>query len=171
MLAIDHLAFPCFDVSGTHLFYTELLGGVLRHAQSGAAREWNANEYLLIGFELPGGAVIDFFTFDGIRKPASDGLPKDIRHIGLSVRTRAEVIRFLERFKAASVPFWTETHDVDDVHVYATDPNGVILEILAEEDSIRARRHDEDGAKMVVARWLKARTTSTTVGDSVSRGT
>ncbi len=106
--------------------------------------------------------MIDFFAFDGIHEPASDGLPKDIRHIGLSVRTRAEVMRFLERFEAASVPFWTETHDVDDVHVYATDPNGVILEILAEEDSVRAKRHDEDGAKRVVARWLEARTTSST---------
>ena len=153
-LAIDHLAFPCFDVRATHRFYTELLGGVLRHAQSGPAPAWKAESYLLLAFELPGGVVIDFFSFEGIKAPPPDGLPKDIRHVALAVKTRAEVEQIRLRFEGAQVPFWLETHDVDDVHVYATDPNGLILEIVAEEDGVRGRKPDPEESKRVLERWL-----------------
>jgi catechol 2,3-dioxygenase-like lactoylglutathione lyase family enzyme len=157
MFAIDHLAFPCFDVRATLRFYTELLGGVLRHAQSGPAIEWNAKEYLLIAIDLPGGVTVDFFTFDGIRRPESDGLPKDIRHVALAVGTRDEVMRFKARFEQAPVPFWTETHDVDDMHVYATDPNGVTVEILAVQDGQQSRKPDPQAANGVVDRWFATR--------------
>jgi catechol 2,3-dioxygenase-like lactoylglutathione lyase family enzyme len=154
MFAIDHLAFPCFDVTATCHFYTEVLGGALRHAQSGPAEAWNAKEYLLVAFELPGGVMIDFFSFDGIRRPEGGGLPKDIWHVALAVGTRADVVRFEERFARARVPFWLETHDVDDVHVYATDPNGLTIEILAERDGVRQRKSDAEEARRVVERWM-----------------
>jgi catechol 2,3-dioxygenase-like lactoylglutathione lyase family enzyme len=157
MFAIDHLAFPCFDLDATLRFYTELLGGTLCHAQTGPAPVWNAKEYLLVAFELPGGVTVDFFTFDGIVRPGKDGLPKDIRHVALAVGSRDDVMRFKARFENAGVPFWTETHDVDDLHVYATDPNGVMLEILAQEDGMQKRKHDPLGAKLVLDRWLAAR--------------
>jgi catechol 2,3-dioxygenase-like lactoylglutathione lyase family enzyme len=157
VFTIDHLAFPCFDVVTTSRFYTEVLGGALRHAQSGPATEWNAKEYLLLAFELPGGVLLDFFSFDGIERPSGGALPKDIWHVALSVPTRDDVMRYKERFAGAAVPFWLETHEVDDVHVYATDPNGLTLEILAESDSLRRRKADAENARRVVARWLDAR--------------
>jgi catechol 2,3-dioxygenase-like lactoylglutathione lyase family enzyme len=154
MFAIDHLALPCFDVRATLRFYTGLLGGAVRHAQSGPAEEWKAKEYLLVVIELPGGAVVDFFSFDGIRRPPPDGLPKDIRHVALSLATRADVVAYKARFEAASVPFWTETHGADDLHVYVTDPNGVVLELVAKEDSVRARPADPRAAAQVLDAWL-----------------
>jgi glyoxylase I family protein len=156
MFAIDHLAFPCFDVAATSRFYTEILGATLRHAQSGPAEAWNAKEYLLLAFQLPGGITIDFFSFDGIRRPETS-LPKDILHIALVVPTRTEVMRFQERFVNAEVPFWLETHEVDDVHVYAADPNGLTIEILAEQDGMRSRKSDPEEAKRVVERWMARR--------------
>ena len=83
---------------------------------------------------------------------------KDIWHVALSVGTRADVMRLKDRLEHAKTPFWVETHDVDDVHVYATDPNGVTLEVLAIEDSVRARKNDPVGAMRVVDRWVAART-------------
>lgn len=157
MFAIDHLAFPCFDIPATLRFYTDVLGGSLLHAQSGPAEAWKAKEYLLLAFELPGGVVLDFFSFDGIERPAGGGLPKDIWHVALSVGTRGDAMRLRERFERASVPFWIETHDVSDVHIYATDPNGVTLEILAIEDGVRARKNDSGEAKRVIDRWMSAR--------------
>jgi catechol 2,3-dioxygenase-like lactoylglutathione lyase family enzyme len=154
MFAIDHLAFPCFDLEATLRFYTEVLGASLRHAQSGPAQVWNAKEYLLVALELPGGVTVDFFAVDGMRRPSDDGLPKDIRHVALVVATRSEVTELRERLARASMPFWTETHDVDDLHVYTTDPNGVTLEIVAATDSVRARPHDPAGASGVVDQWL-----------------
>jgi glyoxylase I family protein len=153
MFALDHLAFPCFDVAATSRFYTEILGATLRHAQSGPAEAWNAKEYLLLAFQLPGGITIDFFSFDGIQRPETS-LPKDILHVALVVPTRAEVMRFQERFVKAEVPFWLETHDVDDVHVYLADPNGLTIEILAEQDGMQSRKNDPEEAKRVVERWM-----------------
>jgi hypothetical protein len=37
------------------------------------------------------------------------------------------------------------------------DPNGVVVELLAVEDGVRARKGDEAGANRVVAEWLGAR--------------
>jgi glyoxylase I family protein len=153
MFAIDHLAFPCFDVAATSRFYTEILGATLRHAQSGPAEAWNAKEYLLLAFQLPGGITIDFFSFDGIQRPETS-LPKDIMHVALVVPTRAEVVCFQERFVKAEVPFWLETHDVDDVHVYLADPNGLTIEILAEQEGMQSRKNDPEEAKRVVERWM-----------------
>jgi glyoxylase I family protein len=157
MFAIDHLAYPCFDVGATSRFYTEVLGGTLRHAQSGPAPEWNAKEYLLMAFELPGGCMIDFFSFDGITRPTAGALPKDICHVALSVGSREDVTRWKDRLASREVPFWLETHDVDDVHVYTTDPNGVTLEILANDDSVRRRNGSAEDAKRVVEHWVATR--------------
>jgi catechol 2,3-dioxygenase-like lactoylglutathione lyase family enzyme len=138
MFTIDHLAFPCFDMAGTTRFYTEVLGGRLRHTQSGPAEAWNAKEYRLMVFELPGGIIVDFFWFEGIRRP-DESLPKDIRHVALSVSSRDEVMLWKHRLEAEGQPFSIETHSADDVHVYVTDPNGLTWEIVAVEDGSHAR--------------------------------
>ena len=154
-LAIDHVALPCFDVPATHGFYGRVLGLPLVHAQSGSAEVWGAGEYLLLAYGLQGGHTIDFFAFEGIVRPPPDGLPKDIRHLALAVGTRAEVTAYKARFEEASIPFWSETHDVDDIHVYVVDPNGVVLEILADEDSARARGNQAAEAGRVLERWIR----------------
>ena len=137
MFTIDHLAFPCFDMVGTKRFYTEVLGGRLRHTQSGPAEAWDSKEYKLMVFELPGDVVVDFLWFEGIRRQ-DEGLPKDIRHVALSVTSREEVNLWKHRLEAAGESFWIETHGTDDVHVYVTDPNGVTWEIVAAEDGVHS---------------------------------
>jgi catechol 2,3-dioxygenase-like lactoylglutathione lyase family enzyme len=152
--AIDHVAFPCFDVRETVRFYTELLGGTLRHAQTGPSEEWKTKAYLLLAFELPGGVTLDFFSFDGIVRAAEDGLPKDIRHVGLTVPSREDVETARTRFAQAAVPSWVETHEKDSVHLYVNDPNGIVLELMALEDGVGGRAPDADEAKRVLERWL-----------------
>ncbi len=157
MFAIDHLAFPCFDVPATVRFYVEILGGTLRHAQSGPAPAWNAKEYLLLAVGLPGGVTVDFFSFDGIQRPAADGLPRDIRHVALRVATRADVLAVQERYEAAGVAFWTESHEGADLHLYAADPNGVVVEVLETADTITSRAPNPVAARAVIDAWLAAR--------------
>jgi catechol 2,3-dioxygenase-like lactoylglutathione lyase family enzyme len=160
-LKIDHVALPCFDLTATHRFYTEVLGCPLVYALSGPAEgAWGDGEYLLLAFALPDGTAIDFFTFDGIKRPQDDGLPTDIRHLALSAPTRDEVVAYRKRFESASVPFWTETHDVDDMHLYVTDPNGIVLEILAAEDGVRTRTREPAVAKRTLEQWLATRDAS-----------
>ncbi len=74
------------------------------------------------------------------------------------VPTRADVAEWKERFARASVPTWIETRgEEDDLHVYATDPNGVVLEITAARDGVRARTFDAQGSRRVLDRWLEKR--------------
>jgi catechol 2,3-dioxygenase-like lactoylglutathione lyase family enzyme len=152
-LSIDHAAFPCFDVAATHRFYTETLGCPLVFALSAPSEAWKVEEFLLLTYGLPDGSAIDFFSFDGIARP-DDGLPKDIRHIGLAVPKRENVLAFKERFERASISCWVETHGADDLHVYGIDPNGLVIEILAAEDGSRARAKDTEGALKTLERWF-----------------
>jgi catechol 2,3-dioxygenase-like lactoylglutathione lyase family enzyme len=154
---IDHVALPCFDLAATHRFYSGILRLPLVHAESGPAGSWGASEYLLVAYGLRDGVTIDFFTFDGIVRPSPDGLPKDIRHIALVLPTRAEVLAYKERLAESSVACWTEAHESDDVHVYTTDPNGFVLELLAEVDSVNGRKREATGAESVLEGWLLAR--------------
>jgi hypothetical protein len=91
----------------------------------------------------------------GIERPRAT-LPEDICHVGLSVGSRQAVMRCQDRLAQAAVPFWVETHGADDVYAYATDPNGLTLEILADEDGVRGRRAQGEDARRVVERWLAA---------------
>jgi catechol 2,3-dioxygenase-like lactoylglutathione lyase family enzyme len=166
---IDHLALPCFDLAATHRFYSGIMRLPLVHAESGAAGAWGAGEYLLVAYGLRGGVAIDFFTFDGIVRPSADGLPKDIRHIALVVPTRAEVLAYKDRLAESSVAFWTESHESDDEHVYTTDPNGFVLEILSEEDSVSRRKREASDPESVLERWLLTRPAST--GHELQRAT
>jgi catechol 2,3-dioxygenase-like lactoylglutathione lyase family enzyme len=154
MIAIDHAALPCFDVPATHRFYADVLGLPLVAAQRGPAEAWGAREFLLLAYRLRDGSVLDLFTFDGIRRPSPDGLPKDIRHLALTVASRGEVRALAKRLEQERVAFWTETHGADDVHVYVTDPGGIVLEIVAQEDSARQREQDPVQANSVMATWL-----------------
>jgi catechol-2,3-dioxygenase len=105
--------------------------------------------------------VLDFFSFEGLARPADDGLPRDIRHVGVALPTRGDVERVRARFEERSIPFWLETHDVDDVHVYVTDPNGVVVEILARQDGVAARARDPRASQRVLDAWLAAAMTRT----------
>ncbi len=99
--------------------------------------------------------MLDFFSSDGIQWPDPSALPKDVWHVALAVATREEALRFKARFDREGVSSWVETHEKDDVHVYATDPNGVTLEILATQDGNRDRGGSRPAeARRVVEQWL-----------------
>ncbi len=124
---IDHVAHPSFDPGATHRFYAEVLGARLKAALGGESAQWNAR-YLLAAYELEG-AELDFFTYDGMVRPQPDDLPPDIRHVGLAVASSEDLARVRARLDEHAAPYWTETHDGDDdLHLYATDPNGLVLE-------------------------------------------
>jgi catechol 2,3-dioxygenase-like lactoylglutathione lyase family enzyme len=149
----DHLAFPSFDAGETYRFYTEVLGFRLKFAWAGESEEWGGS-YLMTGYDF-GGGEIHFFDLDGARRPKPDSLPKDIRHVALTVGTRREVAAWRRRLGARGVSFWTEEHG-SDLSVYFTDPNGIVLELTShrrEPFRLGAARHGVD----VVRQWTAAR--------------
>ncbi len=145
---IDHIAHPSFDAAATHRFYSEVLGARLKAAFSGESPEWNAR-YLLAAYELEG-AEIDLFTFEGIVRPQPDGLPRDIRHVGLAVPTERDLTRMHERLDDHAAAYWTETRD-DGEHLYVTDPNGLIIELSIAPPPYA----DRSDAFDVVRAWIE----------------
>jgi len=143
---IDHVAHPSFDAAATHRFYSEVLGARLKAAFSGDSSEWNAR-YLLAAYDLEG-VQIDFFTFEGITRPQPDGLPRDIRHVGLTVPSPDDVARLRQRVEAQAVDHWIEERDGE--HLYVCDPNGLIIEFSVAEAPAAERFEALD----VVRGWI-----------------
>lgn len=150
----DHLAFPSFDARVTHRFYTEVMGFPLVHAQSGPSSTWG-QEYLLTAYAIGDGRALDFFEHDGMRRPEPDGLPHDIRHVGLATPSREDIERWKARLDEHGVRWYVEDHG-DDEHLYFSDPNGILFEITAEEDTLGSQAASKE-ALDVVERWTASR--------------
>jgi glyoxylase I family protein len=152
-MPIDHLAFPAFDVAATHRFYTELLDGSLVTAFSGTSEEWGGKEYLMAIYQLEDGQSIVFFSYPGIKRPPSDGLPRDIRHVAFTAPSAERLVGWRGRLAAAGVSFWEEDHG-DQQSIYFADPNDVLLEMTypATRD-VFAR---DEGATKIIDAWERA---------------
>ena len=148
---IDHIAHPSFDAAATHRFYADVLGARLKSAVTGDSREWGAR-YLLAAYDVEG-AELDFFTFDGIVRPQPDGLPKDIRHVGIAVGAATELACVRARLDEHAISYWIERHDGDDdEHLYVRDPNDLVIEF-----SVAAVPHaDRADAAEVVRQWIES---------------
>jgi glyoxylase I family protein len=152
-MAIDHLAFPAFDVSATHRFYTETLGGSLLAAFSGTSPEWGGKKYLMAIYELPQGEQVVFFSFAGIARPPSDGLPRDIRHVAFTAPSKKALLDWKKRFRVEGVSFWEENHG-DQQSIYFIDPNDIVLEMTYPASNTVFTR--DASAMKVIDGWLKA---------------
>jgi glyoxylase I family protein len=150
----DHMAFSSFDARATHRFYTDVMGFPLVHAQSGPSSTWG-KQYLLTAYAIGDGRAIDFFEHEGMRRPEPDGLPHDIRHVGLAAPLREDLGRWKARLDEHGVRWYVEDHG-DDEHLCFSDPNGVLFELTAEEDTLPTQEASME-ALTVVERWASAR--------------
>ncbi|MGH7865781.1 MAG: VOC family protein, partial [Candidatus Binataceae bacterium] len=80
--------------------------------------------------------------------------PRDTRHIAFTIGSRAESDAWQRRFRAHRVPFWSEDHG-GAISIYATDPNGHIIELTY--DQLRVSKADGQAAAAVVKKWLASR--------------
>jgi glyoxylase I family protein len=154
-LRTDHVAFPSFNAAETHVFYTQVMGFSLIHAQSSKSASWD-REYLLTSYAIGDGRTIAFFEFDGIQKPPKNNLPEDIYHVGLAAASGQDINQWKERFKTHGIPFTIENHGNSD-HLYFHDPNGVLFEMTTEEDSLKESAMPPEEAVKVVEEWSKKR--------------
>ena len=127
LVRLDHVANPSFDPAATHRFYREFLGAPLTAAASGTSED--GTRWLVVEYAF-GGVSLAFLTYAGMTR-ASDGLPDDVRHVAFFAHDVNEVERWAERCAAAGVRWKREVHGPGDPHVYAYDPNGVVLEFSA----------------------------------------
>ncbi|RKP57542.1 VOC family protein [Pararobbsia silviterrae] len=151
---LDHLAFPSFDAAATHRFYTEVMGLPLVRASSGVSAQWR-RPYLLFSYALGNGTRLSFFEFDGIERPESDGMPRDIRHLGLSVPSAEAFDQWVAKLDRCGVEFAIERH-VDGRHAFFCDPNGVMFEIaVAPSEPPQGKRPAPP--QKVIEQWIDAR--------------
>jgi catechol 2,3-dioxygenase-like lactoylglutathione lyase family enzyme len=154
VLQLDHVASPSFDPAATHRFYTELVGARLALAVDGVTS--TGRHYLVVEYALAN-TRLAFLTYAGMRRIADDGLPEDIRHVAFNVSDASELRDWHDRFAAAGVRTWTETHGHDDLHVYALDPNGMALEFALPWVSDEAVTSvAQRAAETTVATWVAA---------------
>ncbi len=148
---IGHVAHPAFDVEATHRFYTDVLGATLKLARSGDSSTWNGR-YVMAVYDVCG-VEVDFFSYAGIARPHPDGLPRDIRHVGITLDSSDAVAAMRGRVERANAEHWIEYHDgPNDEHVYVVDPNGLVLE-FSLPDAPWTPRDDADG---VLRAWIDA---------------
>ncbi|GAA0723879.1 VOC family protein [Dokdonella soli] len=151
-LRSNHYAFPCFDAATTDRFYREVMDFPLVFAMSGPSPEWGG-DFLLIGYSVGDGRYLDFFAVRGMRRPPSDGLPDDIRHVAFTTGS----VRALEGWKARlaehGVRYRIEDHGHGDEHLYFADPNGLTLEIAVRSDALPAHSESRT-ARRALQRWI-----------------
>lgn len=116
-MRLDHVAFICRDTAATTRFYGELLGLPLTEFDHGG-------EPMLM-FKLPAAGMLIFTVRPTARAITIDEREWQQRHIGLAVRTAAELDTWLTRLRAHSIHHTL----VDEERVYFTDPDGHVLEI------------------------------------------
>jgi len=151
-LAVDHLAFPSWDVAATHDFYTRVPG----FAFAGASRGddgWGHGAFLHFGYRL-GDAILTFFDLEGCARP-DDGLPADLRHIALRMESFEAVTVWHARLRDAGTHCWTEQHGAAR-SVYVHDPNGIAIEFTHGPTEAGAA-----GTFGVLERWIAERSAGT----------
>jgi catechol 2,3-dioxygenase-like lactoylglutathione lyase family enzyme len=151
-LRSDHIAFPSYDPGATHRFHTRVMRFPLVFALSGPSESWGG-DYLLTAYAIGDGRALDFFHFDGIRRPAPDGLPRDIRHVAFVAGSRRAVADWKRRLDRHGVAWTSEEHGPGDEHLYFADPNDVLFEIGARADGPRAARASRTALR-TLRRWL-----------------
>lgn len=127
LLGIDHVALRCFDSNATERFYGELLGLPVVERAGGASPEWDGRAWRLTGFQLPSGALLDFFEIEGAARPTSRDT---VQHVALAVRTREDLERWRKKLEASDCPVLEEQSHSEGRHsYYFADPNGHYLEL------------------------------------------
>lgn len=153
-MAVHHLALAIHDVEATHRFYTEAMGFELARVEAVPTEaEGGWAKHL---FYDTGDGMIAFWDLHDDTLPAFDpaistgqGLPVWINHIAFHARDDEHMRTCIDRWLAFGIDV-TELDHGWCRSVYATDPNGILVEWcmdtqpLTDEDRAEALRvlHD-----------------------------
>jgi catechol 2,3-dioxygenase-like lactoylglutathione lyase family enzyme len=121
---VHHLALLCSDVERTIRFYQDLLGFPL--VELFENRDYRGSTHLF--FDLGHDNTLAFFDFPGLDLGPYQEVLGGFHHLAISVdRTQWEAAR--ARLEEAGVA----THVESEISLYFSDPDGVRLELIAED--------------------------------------
>jgi catechol 2,3-dioxygenase-like lactoylglutathione lyase family enzyme len=121
---VHHIALMCGDVERTIRFYQELLGFPL--VEIFENRDYNGSTHLFFDVGLDN--TLAFFDFPGLDLGPYAEVLGGLHHIALSVNREAWEAAKL-RLEGAGV----EYHIDSEISMYFSDPDGVRLELIAED--------------------------------------
>ena len=121
---VHHLALLCSDVERTIRFYQELLGFPL--VELFENRDYKGSTHLF--FDLGHDNSLAFFDFPGLDLGPYREVLGGFHHLAISV-DRAHWDAAKLRLESAGVA----THIESEISLYFSDPDGVRLELIAEE--------------------------------------
>jgi catechol 2,3-dioxygenase-like lactoylglutathione lyase family enzyme len=154
-MAFHHLAIATRDAKATHEFYTGAMGFTLAKVEVAPAGERGFAKHLF--YDTGNGEMIAFWDFhdadlpEGWSSAISEGLglPRWANHIAFEARDLADI----EARKRRWLDFGLDVHEVDHLwclSIYATDPNGILVEwctttrAFTAQDTAEALRLLED---------------------------
>jgi catechol 2,3-dioxygenase-like lactoylglutathione lyase family enzyme len=121
---VHHLALLCSDVERTIRFYQELLGFPL--VELFENRDYKGSTHLF--FDIGHDNSLAFFDFPGLDLGPYREVLGGFHHLAISV-SRGQWDAAKQRLEEAGVA----THIESEISVYFSDPDGVRLELIAEE--------------------------------------
>jgi catechol 2,3-dioxygenase-like lactoylglutathione lyase family enzyme len=121
---VHHLALLCSDVERTIGFYQQLLGFPL--VELFENRDYKGSTHLF--FDLGHDNTLAFFDFPGLDLGPYREVLGGFHHLAISV-DRAQWDAARQRLEEAGVP----THIESEISLYFSDPDGVRLELIAED--------------------------------------
>lgn len=151
MLRVDHIVFPVWDAKASLAFYRDVMGFALLDTYSGD--DWGGYPWLMMFFSPGDGREIVLVSLKVAKRPARDGLARDVRHLAFAERSIKALDRWRGKLASAGVAFWEETHG-PQTSIYFEDPNGVVLEITAPPT--RAEGKTRRRAALLAEKWLAA---------------
>ena len=121
---VHHLALLCSDVERTIHFYQDLLGFPL--VELFENRDYEGSTHLF--FDLGHDNTLAFFDFPGLDLGPYKEVLGGFHHLAISVN-QAQWVAAKERLELAGIP----THIESEISLYFSDPDGVRLELIAED--------------------------------------
>jgi catechol 2,3-dioxygenase-like lactoylglutathione lyase family enzyme len=121
---VHHLALLCSDVERTIRFYQELLGFPL--VELFENRDYKGSTHLF--FDLGHDNTLAFFDFPGLDLGPYREVLGGFHHLAISV-DRVHWDAAKQRLESAGVA----THIESEISLYFSDPDGVRLELIAED--------------------------------------
>ena len=158
ILGLHHFAWRCRDAEETRHFYEDLLGLPLYHIiqSDHVPSTGEFCPYTHIFFRMADGSFIAFFDLgdDGISQP-SPNTPAWVNHLALQVGSVAELEAAKARLQAEGV----EVLGVIDHHIFKSiyffDPNGIRVELAAQQASPQQMQAASLEAHARLAEWTQ----------------
>ncbi len=151
---LNHVAYPTADTAETVRFYTEVMGFTLAHAIRGERdpETGDPRPHMHTFFSMGTGEVIAFFDVAGLAPSAQDSMPRWVRHLALSVDSRATLAAWREHLERHGVHVTGPVdHEGVWLSIYFGDPNGIMLELTHQSRALTAT--DAEHATQMVAAW------------------